>query len=220
MGVVRLASRPGQVEGADLAPGTRIVVSAIHNVDSRLGSANEILGTLDPNTKAFFDQEVGDLVVLQSCVDAGAPRAAVVGEPQPEDWSLNTVVIWSSSGENDDVEMEDDDDDDEKELECQILEWNGRRMQWKVQILPHGAIFWADIDELTPKPITAKTLVPVQSVVTPSVVPSPQRPNIAEMMRRAGSLANFSPAPTRTKEALNSVGGAPTSGRASTGSSR
>lgn len=210
--MVRLASRPAEVESADLVPGTRIVVSSIHDENSRMGHANEVLGTLDPTAKAFPDQEAGDLVVLQSCVDAGAPRAAVVGEPQPQDWSLNTVVIWSLSRENDDLDME---DDDEKDLECQILEWNGRRMQWKVQILPNGAMFWADIDELTRKPITTQTMAP-----TPSAVPSPQRPSTAEMMRRAGSLGNFSPAPAGAKQAITSIGSASSLGRISAGSSR
>merc|ERR1711985_88269 len=124
----------------------------------------EILGTLSPTTKVFSGQEEKDLVVLQSCVDAGAPRAAVIAEPQPESWPLKTIVIWSSSG-GDDV----DDEDDDEELECQILEWNGRRMQWKVQILPNDAIFWADVDELTLKQIPAMV-----ATTTVSAVPSPQ----------------------------------------------
>lgn len=197
--MVRLASRPGQVEGADLVPGTRIEISLIHNEHSRMGSTHEILGTLSPTTKVFSGQETKDLVVLQSCVDAGAPRAAVIGEPQPESWPLKTVVIWSSSGGGDDL----DDEDLDEELECQILEWNGRRMQWKVQILPNGATFWADVNELIPKPMTTTTAEMMRRATTPppSVVPSPQRPTTAEMMRRAGSLANFSPAPVGAKQA-------------------
>lgn len=209
--MVRLASRPGQVEGADLVPGTRIVVSSVHNEDSGMGRPKEILGTLASTARLFTGQEAGDLVVLQSCVDAGAPRAAVVGEPQPEDWPLKTPVMWSSSGRGD-VDMSGDDDE---ELECQILEWNGRRMQWKVQILPNDAIFWADVDELTLKQIPAMV-----ATTTVSAVPSPQRPTTSEMMRRAGSLANFSPAPVGAREASVSMGNASSMGYPATSSQR
>lgn len=187
-----LAGRPGEVANADLVPGTRLLISSILDEDSGQAKPGEVLGVLDPSVRAYPGQEAGDLAVLQIAERADASRAAVVGEPQPENWSTDTLAIFQMQND-DDTEVEEEASD---EVECRILDWNGRRMQWKVQVKGESP-FWADVDELKKVDVHNVSAKPAESCAThddsPPAVKKP-RNSIAEMMRRAGSLANFSPA--------------------------
>lgn len=233
-------TRPKEVEGSDMVPGTRIVVLAVMDDSTGLGKPGEILGTLDPAHKVYPGQQSGDLIVLQSVDIDGDPHAAVIGEPQPAAWNTGTVVTWKPSPSDEDG-MEDDDsgseesDDELEEIECRVLDWNGRRMQWQVQAKGNPP-FWADVDELQAGSVSSDSRVDASpcrgragtavdfEVVAGTAAHGRKAEDMAEMRKRLGSIGDFSPAPRRPRVSLgdsvgrSSVGSECSEGGLSTGS--